>query len=560
VAEDALLGIHDALRQRGFVRQFETRMSHLYKGPLDPNGFNLPGWIEFRDVDFVDLPLIGIDPAYPDLDRKLPHVLGLRRAICYYARGSVVLDRYNPAGTVIQCLERAERVMADAMSGRSDGDFAAEFGAYWRDFWMMVDLPDGYTGPAYVDYVELTRGAKRSPVVNCGKSWVTAQDCRPPRRRPAGANAWSIACDHPITLDPNGSWPPTNLAEFNTWLRFTAPKLVGELERSMVTGEGHVGMIVIQAPNGTFGCRIQVPPMYRTEEFLTNRRKSLPKLLQRYASDVGIERISLDKASVDYIYGRNMGSRKNLIGKRILLIGCGTIGSFLAQQLAQSGAGVGAGCFTLVDLEKLSTANLGRHLLGVPYVDRNKAEACAEFLNQQLPGMAIDAHACDVRKLPKSLDKYDLVVDATGEEGLSLALNQLAVDRRPTTAPHLFVWLLGNGAMAQCLLTGEPDKACLKCLKPELSAEPRFRGLRPGITVELGTGHACSDPQFIPFPVSRSVAAAALACDQVLDWANGTLGHRFRSLRIDQDLAFDIAWNSPAPSEVCPACRRLACS
>jgi tRNA A37 threonylcarbamoyladenosine dehydratase len=130
-----------------------------------------------------------------------------------------------------------------------------------------------------------------------------------------------------------------------------------------------------------------------------------------------------------------MGTMENLAGKRILLIGCGTIGSFLAQQLTQCGCGRAGGRLDLVDDDVLRPANLGRHLLGVPYLNRNKAEGCAS----------------------------------------NLVINE-----------------------------------------------------------------GCGDAQYASFPVTRSVAAAAMACDLVLDWANGSPGNRFRSLTFDPNAAFPI--------------------
>ena len=69
---------------------------------------------------------------------------------------------------------------------------------------------------------------------------------------------------------------------------------------------------------------------------------------------------------------------------------------------------------------------------------------------------------------------------------------------------------------------------------------------------------ACGDGDYVPFPVSRSVAAAALACDLVIDWANGNPGSRFRSLTLDGRRAYQIPDGSPAPLAVCPACGNKA--
>jgi hypothetical protein len=114
--------------------------------------------------------------------------------------------------------------------------------------------------------------------------------------------------------------------------------------------------------------------------------------------------------------------------------------------------------------------------------------------------------------------------------------------------------LLGNGAAAQAILVGEDGRACLKCLKPELSGQTRFHGLRPEVDVEVGSIRECGDADFLPFPVSRSVSAAALASDLVLDWAKGAPGDRYRSLTFDGKQAFQSANASPSALAQCPAC------
>jgi hypothetical protein len=74
------------------------------------------------------------------------------------------------------------------------------------------------------------------------------------------------------------------------------------------------------------------------------------------------------------------------------------------------------------------------------------------------------------------------------------------------------------------------------------------------VEIEFGAVEACADADFVTFPVSRSVAAAALACDLALDWANGRPGHRLRSRTFEPEKAFEVVDCSPKAGERCPAC------
>lgn len=551
----ALLKAHDALGQRGFRRDSGARGRAFYRGELDPTSLRVPVTLELADLDFIDPPPIWIDPSYEIADRKLPHLLGAQRSLCYLARGSVILDRYNPGGTVLQCLNQAETVVRDAIRGRLDADFADEFHAYWTQAFCLVDLPQDHVGIATVRYVAVERSGAKTPVLSTGASWLHDRNRGPrPRRKQEGERAVVVKVEEPLSLDPNGPWPPTNLGALNVWLQWAAPSVLGAAEQAVRAGSENSGHLLIRAPNGLFMCRLIIPERFRKPEFLKTRRAQLPRLLGQVASDVKIDRVHGVRADTDYIFGRNVGGMKNLADRRILLIGCGTIGGFLAQQLAQCGAGAGAGFLSLVDSEDLKPGNLGRHLLGVPYLHANKAQGCAAFLREQLPPLAIETYAGDVFEQDIPWSRYDLVIDATGEEALSIAFNERAVRARPNYPPHLFVWLEGAGAIAQAILTGEEDFACLKCLKPKLAGPPRFRTIRPDVSAETISNYSCGDAAYAPFPVTRSVSAAALACDMALDWANGVHGDRFRSLTFDERKAFQVRNGSPDRSIGCPAC------
>lgn len=546
--------IHDAFVQRNFFRDWTAQEVRTYRGLLDPTNLRIEVAVEVYDVDFIKpirVRLVDISAAW----RHIPHVLAADLSLCYFEPKAIVLDRYNPGGSILQCLDRAEKVIRDAINGRLDSDFADEFLSYWEsDGAAYVDLPVGFEGRTEIRFLKLAGGQAPKAVLSKEGSWLLKARTDKGLSLPDGEPCQVLRTDRALTINPAGHWPPDKLSDLNDWLRWIDPRLVGRLEQSFVCSQRSTQSLAIAAANGTFLARVTLPLRFQTKEFTTTRRAGLPALLGRIADEVSVERFGGFKADTAYIFGRNMGETSNLGGKRILLIGCGTIGGFLAHQLAQMGAGTEAGRLTLMDTDVLQTGNLGRHLLGVPYLGRNKAEGCRDFLSEHLPMLDVVSRTDDALVFGPPMHLFDLVVDATGEEAVSIALNDRGVRARPAVPAFLFCWLVGNGAAAQCLTISDPDKACFKCLKPELAGEPRYRTLRKDVEVVQGRNIACGDAHFIPFPVSRSVAAAALACEAALDWANGKPEPRFRSVTLDRSRAFQVKDASPATTEACPAC------
>jgi hypothetical protein len=81
--------VHDALVQRYFKREYGHGLRYVYHGLLDPTGLRIPGVVEIDDFDFVKYPQIRIASDYRLSDRRIPHIIGPEREICYYAKGSV---------------------------------------------------------------------------------------------------------------------------------------------------------------------------------------------------------------------------------------------------------------------------------------------------------------------------------------------------------------------------------------------------------------------------------------------------------------------------------------
>ena len=375
--------ITEALKQRGFKRDW-TNPAHLkFRGNLDPSGLNVPVSIEVPDLDFVNIPVVRIDPGGIKTKKQVPHFSGADDQLCYLEPHSTVLDRYNPGGTVLRCLTRAEKVLGDAVRGKLNEDFADEYANYWSTTTLLVDLPSTFNGETEIFWLSLNHDDKEgTPILTrknkLARSFKDAHErARGSGAKPPSEACWVVTIDRQLGLDPEASVPPRNLAKLITFMKANgAPESI--VDAAICKGTGLSRWIAIRAQNAFCLARIKIPKRFDKQEFMSSRKHNLPQILKGVATEVRLERWRGFPIDVDFLYGRNLGDLPSLAVKKLALIGCGTIGGFLALQLAQSGAGAKAGRLVLFDNQILTSSNLGRHLLGLPYLRRNKAEGCAE--------------------------------------------------------------------------------------------------------------------------------------------------------------------------------------
>ena len=243
--------VHDALVQRGFSRDWSTDRA-VYRGVLDPTNLMVPVSIDVTDLDFVRPPPIRVEDSFHVTGRNLPHLLSGDRHFCYYAAGAVVLDRYNPGGTILQCLGQADDVMRKAVRGLSDMDFVEEFRSYWSSSFLLVDLPAEFRGKTKVRYLKIDPDAAPKAILCHEDSWLLDVHRANGGRTPDCEECEVILTDRALAVDPDGKWPPDTLSSLNRWLDWIEPSLVGRLERSFASGASLARYVALRAPNGTY--------------------------------------------------------------------------------------------------------------------------------------------------------------------------------------------------------------------------------------------------------------------------------------------------------------------
>jgi molybdopterin/thiamine biosynthesis adenylyltransferase len=134
--------------------------------------------------------------------------------------------------------------------------------------------------------------------------------------------------------------------------------------------------------------------------------------------------------------------------QHVLVLGAGALGAPVVDQLAKAGVGR----ITLVDMDYLAPANLGRHLLGAESIDQAKATAVAQRINLGQPATVVTPQVISAEQWLKgnSLSNVNLVMDLTGDPNVRWHVDQA---RQRDPCPFLVGWMEPYVAAAHvCLL------------------------------------------------------------------------------------------------------------
>ncbi len=485
----------------------------------------------------------------------MPHI-DVGNNICYFSPGVVVLDIYDPATAIAQCLDQATFVL-DQICLDPDyraNDIQDEFLAHWE--FGQLSLP----WPVLIGSVKTEKHASNYFVLqneNIKKAIIADSAIEVEQL----CSVWNVSKKNirkcwifqtqNAPIAPDLKFPET-IKELFKWLQAWDRTLYKEIQDLLGRDPEYLkykfAVIAIHTPIGWMGFGIHLDHMIRMGYQRAPERYR--QYLHAKGGNATILRLSITDVSPSFVHSRNLAFQ-DLAGRNITVVGCGAVGGYVAQSLVRLGAGTENGTLTLIDPEYLGTENLGRHYLGYPALFQPKAEALKDELLRQFPLSKIVAKNTAVVATP-SFFVTDLIINATGEEAIGEMLNNRRLGFRPIVAPLLHVWIKGNGEAVQSLWTDETKYGCFRCLRfsdTKRYREDRFRLLKTEPARKQLGCHA-----FTPYAVSAPLHAASLAIDAVIDWMKGDPSPRFRTRQIENADINQVKNQDITRLNGCPAC------
>ncbi|WP_116893420.1 ThiF family adenylyltransferase [Pseudomonas syringae] len=486
-----------SLKPLGFKRCVDQLGSStlLVEGVL-PTRFGDVPCLALIDRSFQTFPLVQLSPVPERLRPIAPHV-GADGFLCYIAEATAVVDIFDPIGQTLAAFEQAARVLDQIMAGERVDDLAEEFFAFWPGEALYMDVSARQTG--------------EGSLLKIGKAYAISDD--PKRTLAKLEHRLGDQCELDFVVNwvttkavprpTPDAWPPNTVRQLLHWQGQLDHACRRKIEARIVKAYrkgADFAIVMIDSPSMPYGFAVFDLQKFPRGSY---RDQRLP------IYDLSIHRLHMIRIDDAYVIQRNIPGQTTLAGKRIAMVGCGTIGGYLAEMLAKAGAGSLGGELMLVDNQWLEPGNLGRHRLGVDKSFQPKATSMADEIKRAMPASNVRAITHDAKEV--NLEGFDLLIDATGEQ----SLGQWLAACHSQTCPLLHIWIEGPGIAVRSYIGIHASEGCYRCLC-DYESWGDFHAVEGGVE-PLFAGQGCEGP-YVPFSASVSMQAAALGFDAAMAW------------------------------------------
>lgn len=246
--------------------------------------------------------------------------------------------------------------------------------------------------------------------------------------------------------------------------------------------------------------------------------------LLTYSDIWKVEHYNIQRHNKEYLLERG-GAQKSLLDKKVVIVGCGSVGSEVSFMLAKAGVNE----LILIDYDILEADNIYRHRLGGDYLNYvpDKTGKVNSFSKVRSLEHAIEKDLPHVNVIPiktffeKVMDKdyiynADLIIFAVGSPSLNLKFNEELKKRDIHNA--IFCWNEAAGYGGHSVFLNY-NESCLECLytnEEGYSNICKLNFLEAGQNISKNlTGCA---GVFTPFSYLDSSQTALLASNQAVEF------------------------------------------
>ncbi len=448
----------------------------------------------------------------------IPHV-DIRGKFCLFETEGILIDQ-NLCGIILQSIERAKEIIEDGLAGTNKEDFIEEFESYWLQLPSIrlakVDV-SGIQNMSIVKY--FTKTAKRYKKetyakyiqrVKSDKIYVSQE---PQKLKHYYKEDDKVSIRNAVYINikvDDFLFPPdarcVDIKEFfQSILEYVDAKELQAISSKISSDK--LMIFEVQQPNG-----VSTVLGFLLEKCMLSFENAVCRLqLVNQITPILIDRI--DK---QYLMTRSNEVTNILADKKALLIGCGSLGGYIANELVKAGIEK----MMLLDADHLYEINVFRHLLGLEYVGQYKCVALQNYLEKNISDLKISSLPEKIEEAVQEgnieFDEYDLIISATGNHNVNRWINQYVMSNK-LAIPVVYAWneVLGIGNHVAYIEYG--NAGCYECFigRDEDTGElyDRTSYCRQGQKVVQKVAGCGSS--FIPYGSTISLKTAGMCVDTV---------------------------------------------
>ncbi len=164
---------------------------------------------------------------------------------------------------------------------------------------------------------------------------------------------------------------------------------------------------------------------------------------------------------LDELSSRSKGLIDSLNGRTVVVVGLGSVGSYLAEILCRSGVGR----LVVIDPEEVEPANLSRTTYEIGDIGRPKVDALGRRLLNVNPTVVVDRYSAAIELMPAGeraalVSSADLVIAATDSMPAQRLINHQAYE---AGVPAIFIGLYRGAQGGEVIYTVPGRTACYIC-------------------------------------------------------------------------------------------------
>ena len=446
----------------------------------------------------------------------IPHVEANGK-LCLFDLEGVLIDT-DLCGIINQCIDRAIEILSDGLNGSNSEDFINEFYSYWRnlpDNRIIKCVTPSDSTTQVIKYADRSEKRREKETVKVFKKRVRLSQLF------AATDYDSFKIWNVNETQKNGIYfylqaksyiyppdgrSPLALEFINNLLCLISYDDCSRVMRK--TSSEKMFIFQILQPNGVdtyFGVLLKNCDCVEREGCFQIIEKDSMELYP----------LSVRRVDKSYLMGR-ISDTSLQPTQKCLLIGCGSIGGYLANELTKAGLEN----ITFVDDDKLIAENVYRHFLGVEYVGQYKAGALARYFEKNIPQTKIRAIDDSIQNLYEDgsvdFNDFSLIISATGNHNINRWLNKLFLYNR-MNAPVIYVWNEPIDIGCHAAIIQSRREGCYECffqhneLTGDLYDTTAYCAPGQRITrVFAGCGGS-----FVPYGSTTSLKSSALCMDLV---------------------------------------------